>query len=185
MSVREKCIKFIHNKAVGSKGTRAFYTLLGASLFLLLFVIFIAASLIVDKFFKFPGLLPLRFNIIISLPFLFFGLFFEFWSVSEFFRTGGTPVPLNPPPILVTGGPYAYVRNPMLTGVFLLLFGIGFLLRSVSLVFILTPLFILLNLTYLKTIEEPELEKRLGNAYIEYKKRVPMFFPSLKRKIKK
>jgi protein-S-isoprenylcysteine O-methyltransferase Ste14 len=29
----------------------------------------------------------------------------------------------------------------------------------------------------LKAIEEPELEMRLGEAYREYKKRVPMFFP--------
>jgi protein-S-isoprenylcysteine O-methyltransferase Ste14 len=34
----------------------------------------------------------------------------------------------------------------------------------------------------IKYIEEPELEKRLGKDYIEYKKRVPRFFPKIKRK---
>lgn len=26
-------------------------------------------------------------------------------------------------------------------------------------------------------IEEPELEKRIGSSYVEYRKKVPMFFP--------
>ncbi len=33
-------------------------------------------------------------------------------------------------------------------------------------------------------IEEPELEKRFGKEYLEYKKRVPMFIPKIKIKIK-
>jgi len=103
------------------------------------------------------------------------------WSVLHFFRIKGTPVPFNPPPKLVTTGPYAYVRNPMVSGVFIWLFGLGVLLRSISLVFIFTPLFVLVNVLELKIIEEPELEKRLGKEYVKYKKKVPMFIPWLKR----
>ena len=65
----------------------------------------------------------------------------------------------------------------MMTAIFILMFGLGILLRSVSLVGIFTPLFILLNVIELKLLEEPELEKRLGDEYAEYRKRVPMFFP--------
>jgi protein-S-isoprenylcysteine O-methyltransferase Ste14 len=50
-----------------------------------------------------------------------------------------------------------------------------------SLFFFFTPLFILANIWELKKIEEPELAKRLGKEYIEYKKTVPMFFPLLKK----
>lgn len=73
----------------------------------------------------------------------------------------------------------------MLTGVFALLFGFGFLLRSVSLLFIFTPLFILMNVWELKVIEEPELLKRLGKNYDEYRKRTPMFFPCFKARSKR
>jgi protein-S-isoprenylcysteine O-methyltransferase Ste14 len=66
----------------------------------------------------------------------------------------------------------------MLTGVFALLFGIGVLLGSASLLVIFTPLFIFINVWELKAIEEPELLKRLDQDYIEYRKRTPMFFPS-------
>ena len=101
------------------------------------------------------------------------------WSILHFIKVKGTPVPFNPPPKLVTTGPYAYIRNPMLSGVFILLFGFGVLFNSISLVFIFTPLFILFNYVELKAIEEPELEKRLGENYLKYKKRIPMFIPKL------
>ena len=65
----------------------------------------------------------------------------------------------------------------MLSGVFLMLFGIGFLFQLLSLVIIYTPLFMVLTFLEFKVIEEPELEKRLGAAYVEYRKKVPMFFP--------
>ena len=73
----------------------------------------------------------------------------------------------------------------MLTGVFALLFGIGALLGSGSLLVIIIPLFILVNIWELKAIEEPELVKRLGRDYVEYRKRTPMFFPSLGKIFKK
>ncbi|MBA7578067.1 isoprenylcysteine carboxylmethyltransferase family protein [Candidatus Atribacteria bacterium 1244-E10-H5-B2] len=103
------------------------------------------------------------------------------WSILHFIKVKGTPVPFNPPPKLVTTGPYSYIRNPMLSGVFILMFGFGILFRLISLVFIFTPLFILFNFLELKSIEEPELEKRLGKDCLEYKKSVPMFFPRFKK----
>jgi len=80
-------------------------------------------------------------------------------------------------------GPYAYVRNPMLSGIFLLMVALGMLLRSVSLVFIFTPLFIVINVLKLKAIEEPELERRLGKHYVEYKGNVPMFIPKNQKEV--
>ena len=73
----------------------------------------------------------------------------------------------------------------MLTGVFALLFGFGMFFGSVSLLFVFTPLFIFLNFWELKAIEEPELVKRLGQEYIEYRKLTPMFFPSFRKKYKR
>ncbi len=124
-------------------------------------------------------------NIVISLPVITIGAFLGIWSLIHFFKVKGTPVPFNPPPKLVTSGPYAVVRNPMLSGFFIALFGIGILLNSVSLIFIFTPIFILLNIIEIKIIEEPELEKRLGKEYIDYKKKTPMFIPGLKFKMRK
>lgn len=70
----------------------------------------------------------------------------------------------------------------MLTGVFLFLFGVGFGVNSVSLVCFFTPLYLLVNLWELKEIEEPELVKRLGDEYVEYRRQTPMFIPGLSRR---
>jgi len=67
----------------------------------------------------------------------------------------------------------------MLTGVFALLFGFGVLFGSVSLLVVFTPIFILINVRELKSIEELELLKRLGQNYSEYRKNTPMFFPGI------
>ena len=68
----------------------------------------------------------------------------------------------------------------MLTGVFLILFGIGFAFNSISLVFVFTPLYMFVNVWELKQIEEPELIKRLGEDYVEYRAQTPMFIPRWK-----
>jgi protein-S-isoprenylcysteine O-methyltransferase Ste14 len=180
VSLHERLIGMFYRAATGSRKMRNLLTPIGIVFFFGLVALFIFAALQVDKFLGFPELLPTSLNIIISVPILAIGLFLMIWSILHFIRVKGTPVPFNPPPKLVTTGPYVHVRNPMLTGVFVLLFGLGVLLRSISLIFILTPLFILLNVWELKAVEERELERRLGKDYVEYKKRVPMFVPRLK-----
>jgi protein-S-isoprenylcysteine O-methyltransferase Ste14 len=139
----------------------------------------VVAALQVDRLLSLTAVIPEPFHIILSLPVFLLALFLIGWSGLNFIRVKGTPVPFNPPPQLVTTGLYAYSRNPMVTGIFFLLFGFGVLFGSVSLLIVFTPLFILINYWELKRIEEPELEKRLGEEYIEYRKRTPMFFPGL------
>jgi protein-S-isoprenylcysteine O-methyltransferase Ste14 len=39
---------------------------------------------------------------------------------------------------------------------------------------------VIFNVWELKHIEEPELVKRLGKEYVEYRKRTPMFVPRWK-----
>lgn len=185
VSAREKLVGIFYRAATGSRKMRNLLTLAGAVFFFGLIALFILAALQVDRCLDFPELLPASLNIIVSVPILVIGLFLMISAILQFIRVKGTPVPFNPPPKLVTTGPYAYVRNPMLTGVFVLLFGLGVLLRSISLVSIFTPVFILFNVWELKAVEERELEKRLGKDYVEYKKRVPMFVPRLKVRTRK
>ena len=185
MSLHEKVIEIFYKAARSSSRIRTLLTPVGLLFFFTLVVLFIVGSLQADKFLGLPKLLPPSVNIILSVPTLAIGLFLVLWSGLHFIKVKGTPVPFNPPPKLVTTGPYAYARNPMLTGVFILFFGLGILFRSISLVFIFTPLFVLLNVLELRAVEEPELEKRLGEEYLEYKKRVPMFIPWLKVRTKK
>ena len=180
MSLKTKWIEILYNVATGSRKIRNFFTPIGAFFYALLIFSFVVIALQVDRLLGLTAIFPRPFHIILSLPIFLLALFLIGWSVQNFLKAKGTPVPFNPPPILVTTGPYAYTRNPMLTGVFSLLFGFGVFFGSVSLLIVFTPLFIFINFWELKSIEEPELEKRLGEEYIEYRKRTPMFFPSLR-----
>ncbi len=179
LSFRHKIINLFYSVAKGSKKVRTLLTPLGGLVFLSFVGLFILLGIQTDKTLGFRPLLSPPANISVSLPVLSIGAMLIIWSIIHFVKNKGTPVPFNPPPKLITTGPYAYSRNPMLTGVFLVLFGLGFLLQSVSLIFIFTPFFVLINLLELKAIEEPELEKRLGTEYSEYKKVTPMFIPLL------
>ncbi len=185
MTLKTKWIKLIYNLATSSRRIRNFFTPLGALFFALLVFLFVILALKVDRLFGITNILPKSLSLILASLFFLVAFILIGWSVLIFFRSKGTPVPINPPPRLVTTGPYAYVRNPMLTGVFALLFGIGVLLGSASLLVLFTPIFILINVWELKAIEEPELLKRLGLDYFEYRKKTPMFFPSLGKIFKK
>src|SRR5262249_53759254 len=69
-------------------------------------------------------------------------------SLRHFMREGrGTLAPWDPPRRLVVRGPYRYVRNPMISGVLLVLFGeAAVLLSRPQLEWALV--FLVLNLTY-------------------------------------
>lgn len=178
----EKVIHFFYQTATGPTRIRRLLTPLAAGFFVCLILLAITVSFLMDRFFGFPKFVSKSYGVVISLPFLIGGASLWLWSVWRFLKTKGTPVPVNPPPVLVTDGPYAYSRNPMLTAVFLMLAGIGILFGSVTLTFIATPVFVFVSILEFKYIEEPELEKRFGKAYREYKKRTPMIIPRLNRK---
>ena len=185
MKLKTKWIDFLYKVATGSKKARNIFTPIGATFYGVFTVLFVISALYVDKFFKLPKLFTEPLNIILSLPLFSIGLLLLGWSVLNFLKEKGTPVPFNPPPRLVTTGPYHHLRNPMLSGLFFLFFGFGILFGSLSLIFIFTPLFIVINVWELKAIEEPELSKRLGEEYNEYKRRTPMFFPGFRIKSEK
>lgn len=92
---------------------------------------------------------------------------------------GGTLAPWDPPVRLVVRGPYAYSRNPMISGVLLLLVAEGLLLRSVPHLS-WAGLFFLVNAVYIPLLEEPALRARFGRDYEEYARAVPRLVPRLR-----
>jgi protein-S-isoprenylcysteine O-methyltransferase Ste14 len=177
MNIRERWINLLHRAATGTKKSRTLLTPVGVIVFGAFTALFVLAALWADTLLNLPKLLPESARLPVSMPLMAVGVVVTAWSGFHFLRVKGTPVPFNPPPEVVATGPYRYARNPMLTGVFLFLFGLGVFVNSVSLVFFFTPLFVLVNVWELKQIEEPELVKRFGDTYIEYRQRTPMFIP--------
>jgi protein-S-isoprenylcysteine O-methyltransferase Ste14 len=107
-----------------------------------------------------------------------FGLFG--WCVSLFARVGrGTLAPWDPTRTLVVIGPYRYVRNPMISGVAMLLLGEALLWGS-SRLGLWACAFISINHLYFVLAEETGLEKRFGESYRQYEAHVPRWIPRLK-----
>jgi protein-S-isoprenylcysteine O-methyltransferase Ste14 len=88
----------------------------------------------------------------------------------------GTLAPWDPTRRLVISGPYRRTRNPMITGVALILLGEGLVLGSVA---ILTELavFAAVNGLYMPLVEEPGLRRRFGAEYEAYARAVPRWIP--------
>jgi protein-S-isoprenylcysteine O-methyltransferase Ste14 len=101
-------------------------------------------------------------------------------SLRRFVTEGrGTLAPWDPPRRLVVRGPYRYVRNPMISGVVLILFGEALVLLSrPHLIWALV--FLGINGVYIPLLEEPLLAERFGADYREYCRHVPRLVPRLR-----
>lgn len=91
----------------------------------------------------------------------------------------GTLAPWDTTRKLVVRGIYRFVRNPMITGVMLVLLGEAALCASVG-ILVWLALFATVNAIYIPLSEEPRLARRFGEAYVEYKRNVPRWIPRLR-----
>ena len=84
--------------------------------------------------------------------------------------------------VLARSGPYAHTRNPLYLGSFLM--ALGVLLAGQG-YWLLVPFFAFFVGTYYPVMraEEAELLQGHGPAFLEYARRVPMFFPAFGRAV--
>jgi protein-S-isoprenylcysteine O-methyltransferase Ste14 len=123
-----------------------------------------------------PGVLT-ALMVLIGAMLLAAGLWLAIGTISLFGREGrGTLAPWDPTRKLVVRGPYRHVRNPMITGVGLILLGEAAVLGSPA-ILIELGIFALANLTYIPLIEEPGLAARFGFEYEKYRRSVPRWIP--------
>lgn len=123
----------------------------------------------------------INFNAITFIGFavMLTGLTIMFLTIRMFIRIGkGTLAPWHPTRKLVTASLYGYVRNPMILGVWTVLLGETIVFQSWN-VFIWAICFFLINSFYFILSEEPGLQKRFGQEYVEYKQNVPRWIPRL------
>jgi protein-S-isoprenylcysteine O-methyltransferase Ste14 len=100
-------------------------------------------------------------------------------SLQRFATDGkGTLAPWDPPRDFVVTGPYRYVRNPMISGVILILFGEAAIFQTRGqLAWAFT--FIAMNALMIPLFEEPQLRSRFGEPYVEYSRHVGRLIPRL------
>jgi protein-S-isoprenylcysteine O-methyltransferase Ste14 len=94
-----------------------------------------------------------------------------FWKYAQ-----GTLAPWQPTQKLVIRGLYRYCRNPMITGVLMMLAGEALFFNARG-ILIWTCMFFMVNTMFFIFKEEPDMLARFGGPYEEYKKHVPRWIP--------
>ena len=89
---------------------------------------------------------------------------------------GGTGVPGDEPHSLVARGPYRWVRNPLYISGNALLWGNVLAFGSAGLLTLALISAVAFHL-FVVCCEEPQLERRFGDAYREYKRAAPRWMP--------
>jgi protein-S-isoprenylcysteine O-methyltransferase Ste14 len=117
---------------------------------------------------------------IIGIALIIFGGVLGAYSASIFAENGkgGSPLPTDPPRQLITSGVFSWIRNPMFVASALVWFG-EYLFFGSTLLFFYAIAWVSANHIHLITQDEKWLEKRFGDEYRKYKKKVPRYFPKL------
>jgi protein-S-isoprenylcysteine O-methyltransferase Ste14 len=125
-----------------------------------------------------PGwLLGLR--VVVGALVLLAGLVVLVRAFVRFVREGrGTPAPVAPTEVLVVGGEYRYVRNPMYVAVVACVIGQAVVLGSLALVGYAVVIWLAMA-AFVRWYEEPTLQARYGSHYEEYRRAVPAWIPRL------
>lgn len=114
-----------------------------------------------------------------GFPLVFVGCFLSAASARLIYAQeewNQAPSPLGVPRRLIIEGPYSYVRNPMLLGIFLIILGEGLFFQSPAILSYLLTLFLGANY-FLIPGEERRLDKHFGEEYRRYKARVGRWIP--------
>lgn len=102
-----------------------------------------------------------------------------FIAIRDMSRIGkGTLAPWDKKQNLVIVGLYRFVRNPMLTGLILILLGETLATASAPL-FGWCIAFTTVNSIYIALVEEKALDEQFGEEYLIYKRNVPRWLPRL------
>jgi protein-S-isoprenylcysteine O-methyltransferase Ste14 len=125
-------------------------------------------------------LIPLM--ILIPRPFTYLGLVLMILALvlmtraSGLFRKAGNSFGLQDGgSVLITSGPFRLSRNPIYLSMLMWLTGLAVLLGSL-ISFLFPLLFFLLANFFIIPYEEKDLEQKLGEQYIEYRRRVRRWF---------
>ncbi|MDI6905725.1 MAG: isoprenylcysteine carboxylmethyltransferase family protein [Candidatus Bathyarchaeia archaeon] len=130
--------------------------------------------------FEQPSFHNIVLNYVIGVPLAVFGLIGRVYPMI-YLRKRGTTTTLNEVARIVDTGPYGIVRHPQYAGGILFIIG-WFLIWGAIYCLYLVPLFVLLAIVQAFIEEKYILEKEFGDEYREYKKKVGMFFPKIRRR---
>jgi protein-S-isoprenylcysteine O-methyltransferase Ste14 len=164
-----------------TRGTAALWakSLLNAVLFFAVFMV--ALPYLAHRLLPAPLPLPAALGTWLGGALVLVGIAVWVACLDTFSRRGhGTPLPLDAPRELVSTGLFGVVRNPIMAGELLVIWGEALYFASWGLALYALAITALAHYLVVN-VEEPELRERFGEAYDRYCERVPRWLPRRRR----
>ncbi|MDF2865500.1 MAG: isoprenylcysteine carboxyl methyltransferase [Clostridia bacterium] len=118
---------------------------------------------------------------IIAMLVYIFGVFINLYGRKCLGENWGNNVVIYSNHKLIDTGIYKYVRHPLYASIIWMLYGVGVMYQNILVIILNTFIFIPF-MYYRAKQEEIQLEKTFKKKYIEYRKKVGMFFPKFKKR---
>jgi len=136
-------------------------------------------SSLLDTRLSLPSLTDGKVHLLIGWLLITAGFLFAAWAIYVQFTIGrGTPAPVMATQKLIVERPYNYCRNPMALGTIVFYLGMALTIGSVAAIGLVIIGAVVL-LTYIKAVEEKEMELRFGDSYHKYREHTPFLIPRL------
>lgn len=115
-----------------------------------------------------------------GLVLYFFGLIVRNWCIRVLGKYWSVHIEIRKSHRLIVKGPYKYSRHPAYLAIAAEIVGICLFLNSYT-AFLIALLFFMPTIVHRIYTEEREMVSELGQEYLAYRERVPVFFPFPKR----
>jgi protein-S-isoprenylcysteine O-methyltransferase Ste14 len=133
-------------------------------------LIYAALEIILPYLFPFKQIIYKPYTYI-GIIFLVVGVLLNYFSYLYFKKAKNTMDPYSEQNKLITSGVYSFGRNPMYFGILLILIGEAILLGNI-ICFVIPVIFFILISSVTIPVEEKSMEKKFGQKYLDYKKKV-------------
>jgi protein-S-isoprenylcysteine O-methyltransferase Ste14 len=120
-------------------------------------------------------------RVAVAVVLLVIGVVMWLRCLDTFSRHGrGTPLPMDAPRHLVTGGLFSFMRNPIMAAELLVIWAVALYFASAGVVLYAAAISAVAHLLVVY-VEEPELRQRFGERYDDYCRNVPRWLPTPRR----
>ena len=112
-----------------------------------------------------------RVGMVVGISFLVAAAVLVASALREFNRAETSPKPHKPTTAIITSGPFRFTRNPIYVSFTLVQLGIALLTQSGWILVLVVPVLVLVRVGVIAR-EERYLERKFGEPYVTYKRRV-------------
>ena len=136
-----------------------------------IFLLFLVLGLVLNRVEPLPSFMDVLVAEVVGFLVICIGLLLGFSAIVQMRRLHTSPNPHKPATALVEAGVFQYTRNPLYLSLFVIYIGLAICINVLWLV-LLSPFLLWSVQSLVVKPEEGYLERRFGDAYRQYKKRV-------------